>query len=208
MVAGGLDGHVGVVLLVQDRDRLAVVPGGAVEGVAGGVGRQAVRAHDRHPAEVRELRLRLAVRDLVEGLLRLEREPRELGQELAHLLELLVGARLDGPRRGRSDGRLLRVRHAQQGERHDGGDEYRSSHFRITSNRKTAAAGRLRPPSVPYLTSTCTFSIFPVNLFPCCPYAELTFVPSSTPTSAASSAEKMLALVFSTRPVPTFLSLT
>jgi hypothetical protein len=73
---------------------------------------------------------------------------------------------------------------------------------------KVMAAGRLRPPPVPYLTSTSTFSIFPVNLFSCSLYAELTLVPSSTPTSAASSAEKMLALVFSTRPDPTFLSLT
>ena len=56
-----------------------------------------------------------------------------------------------------------------------------------------------------YLTSTRTFSILPVNLFPCCGYAELTLVPSSTPTSAASSAEKMLALVRSTRPEATFL---
>ena len=46
-----------------------------------------------------------------------------------------------------------------------------------------------------------------MNLFPCCLYAELTLVPSSTPTSAASSAEKMLALVLLDAPGPDLLAI-
>src|SRR5688500_6932595 len=45
-----------------------------------------------------------------------------------------------------------------------------------------------------YLMSTRTLSIRPVKRLSCWRYAGLTLVPSSTPTSAASSAENMLAL--------------
>ena len=44
-----------------------------------------------------------------------------------------------------------------------------------------------------------------MNLLWCDEYASLTGVPSSMPTSAASSAEKMFALVCSMRPAADFL---
>ena len=98
----GLDRGVDVVLLVEQRHRPAVVPGGAVERVAGRVGRHVVRSLHRDPADVGQLSAQLAVGELVEGLLRLQGEVGQLGQELAHPLQLLVGAGFDAPRgRGR-----------------------------------------------------------------------------------------------------------
>ena len=45
-----------------------------------------------------------------------------------------------------------------------------------------------------HITSTSTFTILPVNLFSRCLYAELTLVPSSTPTSAVSSSREDVGL--------------
>ena len=81
-----LDRGVDVVLLVEHRDRPAVVPGGAIERVARRVGRHVVRALHGDPPDVRQLSPELAVGELVERLLRLQREVRQLREELAHLL--------------------------------------------------------------------------------------------------------------------------
>ena len=105
---GHLHGQIRVVVLVEGGQGLAVVPDGAIERVAGGVGGEPGRPLDGHAPEVRELDAWRARVDLVDGLLGLQREARRPGEERAHLLHELVGPGFDHARPGDGGGRGLR----------------------------------------------------------------------------------------------------
>ena len=104
---GRLHPHVDVLRVVENRERLAVVPDAAVDGVTGRGAGRAVRTPERHVAAAGELDAREVLRHFVVDLLGLERERLRRREKVAHLPDELDHPRLDETRgcRGRRHGR-------------------------------------------------------------------------------------------------------